>query len=371
MTLAATLVAADGLPAPEAVLRPLLRANDHYLQAVPDPGAPIVGRKVWPGNIWTRAVYLEGLLALHERTGDPRLLDWAHRWAEAHRWGLRKGPLTRNADDQACGQAYLHLYRRDPRPERLADLRLAIAAMRDSDRSDDWTWIDALQMAMPVFAGLGTTDQDPRLWERMHDLYRHTRDREGGRGLFSADHGLWWRDRDFLPPMTTPGGRPCFWSRGNGWVVAALVRTLQELPASAPHRDEYAAMLTTMCRALLPLQRPDGFWNVSLMDPTDHGGPELTGTALFVYGMAWGQRTGLLPADEFQPALLRAWDAIVREGIMDDGRLAWVQGTGKQPSDGQPVTRDSRPDFDDFGLGCLLLAGTEVHRLACGPGSKP
>ena len=35
-------------------------------------------------------------------------------------------------------------------------------------------------------------------------------------------------------------------------------------------------------------------------------------------------------------------------------------GTGKEPKDGQPVTYKSVPDFEDYGVGCFLLAGTEV-----------
>jgi len=33
--------------------------------------------------------------------------------------------------------------------------------------------------------------------------------------------------------------------------------------------------------------------------------------------------------------------------------LGFVQGTGKEPKDGQPVTYDSTPDFEDYGLGCF------------------
>ena len=42
-----------------------------------------------------------------------------------------------------------------------------------------------------------------------------------------------------------------------------------------------------MSKALKKCQREDGFWNVSLHDPTNFGGKETSGTALFVYGMAW------------------------------------------------------------------------------------
>ena len=37
--------------------------------------------------------------------------------------------------------------------------------------------------------------------------------------------------------------------------------------------------------------------------------------------------------------------------------LGYVQGTGKEPKDGQPVGYDSKPDFEDFAIGCYLLAG--------------
>jgi hypothetical protein len=32
----------------------------------------------------------------------------------------------------------------------------------------------------------------------------------------------------------------------------------------------------------------------------------------------------------------------------------------------QPIGLDDKPDFDDFGLGCFLLAGSEVWRLSGG-----
>ena len=63
------------------------------------------------------------------------------------------------------------------------------------------------------------------------------------------------------------------------------------------------------------------------------------------------------------PVVVKAWNAITKEGVRKDGSLAFVQGTGKQPSDGQPVSYTSTPDFEDFGLGCFLLAGAEVFKL--------
>ena len=118
-----------------------------------------------------------------------------------------------------------------------------------------------------------------------------------------------------------------------------------------------------MCNALLPLQRTDGFWNVSLTDSTDYGGKELTGTALFVYGYAWGINNGLLDKKKYTPSVSKAWKALLKDCVHADGKLGYVQSTGKEPKDGQPVTFDKIPDFEDFGLGCFLLAGSEVYKM--------
>jgi rhamnogalacturonyl hydrolase YesR len=118
-----------------------------------------------------------------------------------------------------------------------------------------------------------------------------------------------------------------------------------------------------MMQALLACQREDGFWNVSLHDPSNHGGKELTGTALFVYAMVWGINNGVLDKEKYQNPALKAWNAIVKDCLHVNGFLGFVQGTGKEPKDGQPVTFENVPDFEDYGLGCFLLAGTEVYKL--------
>lgn len=100
-----------------------------------------------------------------------------------------------------------------------------------------------------------------------------------------------------------------------------------------------------------------------MQDPNNFGGKETSGTALFVYGMAWGVNNGLLNAKKYTPVITKAWQAMANDAVHSNGFLGYVQGTGKQPSDGQPVTYESKPDFEDYGLGCFLLAGSEVFKL--------
>ena len=49
--------------------------------------------------------------------------------------------------------------------------------------------------------------------------------------MFNVKEGLWWRDHNFDPPYKEPNGENCYWSRGNGWVYAALVRVMNEIPS--------------------------------------------------------------------------------------------------------------------------------------------
>lgn len=351
------------LPKKSDVLSTMQLTNNYFMQKWPDVGKTIVTNRERPSNIWTRAVYYEGLMALYAVDKNQNYIDYAVQWGEFHKWGLRSGIKTRNADDQCCAQTYIDLFLMDKKPERIKDIKTSIDLMIQSSKSDDWNWIDALQMAMPVYVKLGMVYNDTNYYKKMYDLYSFSKYKHGGNGLYNLQDKLWWRDKDFVPPYKTPAGKNCYWSRGNGWVVAALVKTLDQLPKTDTHYNEYLQDYKDMLQALLPLQRTDGYWNVSLVDSTDFGGKELTGTALFIYGMAYGINHKIIDKKTYLPVLLKAWNALTKECVHNDGMLGWVQGTGKEPKDGQPLAYDKIPDFEDYGLGCFLLAGTEVYKL--------
>ncbi|GGE99479.1 glycoside hydrolase family 88/105 protein [Hymenobacter cavernae] len=363
LAIGAVTTQAQKLPKPKVILKTMTKTNDYFMKLWPDPGKEIVTNIARPSNIWTRGVYYEGLMELYKLDKQKRYYDYAVEWGEKHKWGLRKGIETRNADDQCAGQTYIDLYQIDPKPERIHDIKASIDLMVASEKIDDWWWIDALQMAMPVYAKLGVMYKDDKYFEKMYQIYNYSKTVHGGNGLYNPQDQLWWRDKDFVPPYKEPNGDDCYWSRGNGWVVAAMVRTLEILPKGAPHREEYEQMYMAMMKALPPLQREDGYWNVSLVDPTHFGGKELSGTSLFIYGMAWGMNNGLLDKSVYKPIVVKAWNAMAKECVHPDGALGYVQGTGKEPKDGQPVSYDHMPDFQDYGLGCFLLAGSELYKL--------
>lgn len=354
---------AQTLPSKKEIMDKMVLANAYFMNKWTDPGLAIVTDKTRPSHIWTRAVYYEGLMALYHVNPDKAYYNYAVAWGESHQWGLNGGIQTRNADNQCCGQTYIDLYLIDQKPERIRDLKASIDLMLASDKIDDWTWIDAFQMAMPVYARLGLLYKDNHYYERMYQMYHHSMTVQGGKGLYNPKDNLWWRDKDFVAPYKEPNGEDCYWSRGNGWVLAALVRVMEIMPKDAPHRKEYQKTFEKMVKALVPVQRADGYWNASLHDPNNYGGKELSGTALFTYGMAWGVNHGILSKKKYLPIITKAWNAMANEAVHANGFLGYVQGTGKQPSDSQPTSYDRMPNFEDFGLGCFLLAGSEVYQL--------
>jgi rhamnogalacturonyl hydrolase YesR len=344
---------AGRLPALADVVSVLRLVADHWIGANTDPG----------DNQWARATFFSGLMALHRLTGEPRYLSYARGWAEKHSYALNGGVTTRHADNHCAGQTYLDLYALEPEQAKIAAIEASLRRMIAApDGYDDWTWCDALHMAMPPFARLGVLRGESGFADTMHGLYTHTKNAEGGPGLYDTGSGLWYRDARFLPGgITSPGGLPVLWSRGNGWVAAAHVKVLSALPTT--HRDapEYRRTLAAGLTALRKVQRADGFWNVNLADPAHLPGPETSGTAFFTYATAYAARTGLVTAGQYRPIVAGAWNGLVTTAVHPDGFLGYVQGVGDRPESSQPVTYDTTADF---GVGAFLLAGAEVAALA-------
>ena len=344
------------------VLDAARNANDYFMAKYADPTEPTNVKKIRPSSLWTRAVYYEGLMALYGIDPKNEYIDYTDRWAAFHKWTPRDGTSTRDADNQCCSQTYLDRFVMTGDSAMMRPTMENIRGQMAETKLGYWTWIDAIQMAMPVYAQMYKITGDKAYIDHAMDMYRWSRNECGG-GLFNEADGLWWRDADYVPPYKEKDGKQCYWSRGNGWVLAALVRTMDQMKPRGKAYKELKKDFTAMCDALDKCQREDGFWNVSLVSPATYGGKETSGTALFLYGISWGLRKGYLKESQFRPVADKAWKAIATEALHRDGFLGYVQGTGKDPSAGQPVTYDKVPDFEDFGVGCFLLGATEYYKL--------
>ena len=362
----------------QEVLDKARRVNNYFMGIWPDPTKDtFVGGKKRPSSLWTRGVYYEGLMALYELDPQQRYIDYTDRWADFHKWEPRNGVLSCDADDQCCEQTYLDRYMMTGEAKMIDRVKENLAHQMKTGNTRKangalygwWTWIDAIQMAMPVYSKMYRITGDQKYIDHAMKMYTWSRDTLAG-GLFNVQEGLWWRDADFVPPYKEIDGQNCYWSRGTGWVYAALVRVIQDIDDSKAtsrqvkkYRESLLKDYMLMSEALKKCQRKDGFWNVSLMSPVTFAGKEASGTALFLYGMSWGIRRGLISAGDYRAVCDRAYEAIANESIHECGFLGYLQGTGKEPRDGQPVTYDRIPDFEDYGAGCVLLGLTEYSKL--------
>ena len=364
---------AGSMPLRAQILSDMVLANGHFTNEWGDvPGCNTCLPGAHPSSIWTRGTYFEGDLALYRINQDPAIYNYAVAWGTFHNWQLRYGDHDTQNDSQCAPQSYIELYQFDPTQTNRITHAIANANYWLADSSAARVlYVDALHMSLPMFAKLAVVAGNTNYSEKMYSYFHYTRDVLGrSNGLYNASDHLWWRDTTFLSGYKAQDGttQKCYWSRGNGWAFAALARIMDVLPPTDPHFGEYLQTFQEMAGALKAVQRSDGFWNVNLAYANDYPGPETSGTAMFTYGLAWGIHHGYLDITNYLPTVIAGWNALATGALhhtsgADNGFLGYVQSTGSKPSDGQPVTYNSVPNFDDYALGAFLLAGSEVYAL--------
>ena len=301
---------------------------------------------------WTLAALYAGFVAVPPAVHGNAYRDAMKQMGEQFHWQL--GPRAEHADDQAIAQTYLALYESDRDNAILAPTRANIDALlkhADDPNKLLWWWCDALFMAPPVLADLAKITGDRAYLDFMNREWWITSDR-----LYDPALHLYARDASFLDKHEANGAK-VFWSRGNGWVMAGIVRVLEEMPADYPSRPKYVAQLQQMAKALAAIQSPDGLWRPGLLDAADYKLPEVSGSAFNTYALAWGIRAGILNRKEYLPVVQKAWAGLLTH-IYQDGRLGCIQPVGAAP--GQFTAGSSYT----FGVGAFLLAGSEVYKLS-------
>jgi rhamnogalacturonyl hydrolase YesR len=300
---------------------------------------------------WTYATLYIGMLQASESLNEPKYRDYVKQVAEHYQWTL--GPRRTHADDQAIGQSYLWLYSKQPDAAKVDPLRKQfdeVMQLPDDPKKPVWWWCDALFMAPPVWAQLASVTQQPKYLDYMDREWHITSDL-----LWDKENHLFFRDASYLDKREK-NGKKIFWSRGNGWVMGGLVRTLTFMPQQDPRRPFYLEKFKTMAEAVRSLQGEDGLWRPGLLDAADYPYPEISGSAFFVYATAWGVQQGILDRGTYLPVVQRGWKGLV-EHIYQDGRLGSIQPIGAAPGAYTPASSYV------FGTGAFLLAGSEVLEL--------
>ena len=263
---------------------------------------------------WIQAAFYAGLVRFADATKAARYEQAVVDHGRKTGWGY--GDRPRHADDDAIGQAWVWAAAKVEGAERAARLAptrarfdAVLAAPSDAPLMFEdtpgeqacqvrWCWSDALFMAPPVWFELSRLTGDPRYAAHADKEFWAATDL-----LYDRQAHLYYRDSRFLDRRDAQG-RKIFWSRGNGWTYAGVAKVIDSLPETDPRRAKFVALYREMSAAIVSLQRSDGYWPVSLLDPS--GPPETSGTGFFIYGLAWGLNNGLLDDARYGRPCLRA-----------------------------------------------------------------
>ena len=351
-------------PGPRAHLSTALKPDDIRVAVRKVAGWELTRAQPWFDSTWTWSTLYAGLMAASTALDDSRYRDAMEAMAEKFHWQLRSEHP--NADDQSIGQTYLELDLQQPAPERIAPTRAALdellggaaAPIPQGQASITWWWCDALFMAPPVWSRMYAATHDHRYLDYVDQHWQETSNL-----LYDPARHLYYRDITYLH-KTGDRGKSVFWSRGNGWVMAGLARTLEYWPDNDSGRTRYETQLREMAEAIRPLQdAKSGLWHSDLLDPKDYPQPETSGSALMAYALAWGVNHGVLDRSAYGPVIAKAWRGLVGQ-IYEDGRLGNIQQTGEAPAHYLPGSSYN------YGVGAFLLAGVQVEQMVAGSGSQ-
>ena len=324
---------------------------------------------------WVYAALHVGLSSLAEVSNHDRYQKALQIIAKRNRYSF--APRIYNADDYAIGQLYIDLYELDPNPEYLAPLKSIFDIILASPSTIDlefkkaagvyevyderrysivpcknrWCWADAIFMGPPVWMHMASITGEKRFLDFADKEFWETTEL-----LYDKEEHLFYRDTRYFTQREANGAK-IFWGRGNGWVIAGLVRILDHLPVDHPNRSRYESLYKEMAAALAKAQTTDGYWRPSLLAPDIFSSPESSGTGFITYGLAWGVNQGLLERSEYLPVISKGWHSLTR-AVHPNGKLGWVQQVASKP--GSASFNDSQL----YGVGAFLLAGSQVLELA-------
>jgi unsaturated rhamnogalacturonyl hydrolase len=307
-------------------------------------------------RIWTWSVLYSGFMAASDSLGDAKYRDAMEAMGKKYDWQLRSH--LPDADDQSVAQTYLELYLLKKDDAMIAPTRAELDAIlaaphvsKKPGKTLPWWWCDALFMAPPVWARMYAAMGDRKYITYLDEEWGKTADL-----LYDKQEHLYARDADYLT-KTEANGKKMFWARGNGWVMGGLARTLEYLPKDDPARARYIKELQEMSARVASLQGADGLWRSGLLDQTNYELPEISGSALFTYGLAWGVNHGYLDKKVYRPVIEKAWAGMLKH-VYADGRLGCIQQTGAEPAPFRPTASYT------YGVGGFLLAGSEIRHMS-------
>lgn len=146
------------------------------------------------------------------------------------------------------------------------------------------------------------------------------------------------------------------WSRANGWIFMAQADLLSRMPKDHPLREAVIENFRQQASGVVRYQGKNGLWH-QLLDKEDSY-EEITGTAMFVFGIARGVKEGWLHPD-FIYVAEQGLKGMMKK-ITDNGDVTAIcVGTGIMPSATFYYNRPTQTN-DPMGEGPVLRALIEM-----------
>jgi len=310
---------------------------------------------------WVQGPFINGLMAIGNLPGGKKYLKAVNKIGIQEKWGVINTQWK--ANDHCTPQSWIEMYEIRKKPVMIEAIRKELDQIIEVvSKQDDglefkkknnmkWSWCDALYMAPPTFARMGKVTGEQKYTDFLHQWWWKV-----SAFYYDKEEHLYFRDENFFT-RREPNGAKVFWSRGNGWVMGGLVRVLQYLPENDPFRPKYEQQLREMCTKIKEIQGEDGLWGAGILDRDAHKQAETSGSAFFVYGIAYAINEGIVDTKEFSPVVEKAWKALCTF-VQPDGRF-----TGNQPIGDSPVKYDENYTMP-YGVGAFLLAASEIYTLS-------
>ena len=308
---------------------------------------------------WTNATGYTGLYALSTISRNKEYENVLIKKGEQLFW--QTGSRKFFADDYCIGQMYCLLYSKYKDPKMILAFKVLADSIyllphteslewKNQIQLREWAWCDALFMGPTALSYLSTVTGERKYLDIALKLWWKTTDY-----LYDSSQQLFSRDGSYLNSKEK-NGMKVFWSRGNGWVLAGLVRVLENMPKDHPDKKRLIALYKSMALRIAALQQADGTWHASLLDPENFPVQEMSGTGFFTYSFLWGINHKILDKKTYWPIIQRSWIALTG-AVHQNGMLGYVQPIGAAPN---TVTANST---EIYGVGAFLLAGNELYRF--------
>ncbi|MBW4889066.1 glycoside hydrolase family 88 protein [Mucilaginibacter sp. HMF5004] len=349
-TLGVSAQSTDTTFQPKNILKTMERVADWQINTWKEKGSK------YPKWDWTNAACYTGMIDLSKMSKNDAYLKYLLSVGNDVNWNT--GPRRTHADDYCIGQTFANLYMLYKDDKMIAKFRAQADSIVTAPHTEslewknriqtrEWAWCDAMFMAPTSLSYLSTATHDYKYLDIATKLWWKTYDY-----LYDPAEHLYFRDGSYLNKKEK-NGQKIFWSRGNGWVLAGLVRVLDNMPAKYPERKKFISLYKDMAARIASLQQPDGSWHASLLDPESFPVKETSGTGFYTYALLWGLNNKILDKKTYWPVVEKAWAAL-ESSVHPDGMLGYVQKVGASPD----KVDDSSTEV--YGVGAFLLTGTQL-----------